>query len=149
MDPQELNSRIIETGRELLGMLEGGKPTLFEEGQWVGKIMGWSLKDEAFRVSLLRFVDVFPSLSTPASLVRHLTEYFDGRKGDVPTPVRLAVRLAARGGRAGGRAPGQGNPVQHREARKTVHRGGKWGGRVKGTVEGPPRGVRVFRGRPR
>ncbi len=97
MDPQELNSRIVEKGKELLRMLEGGRPSLFEEGRWVGKIMAWSLKDEAFRVSLLRFIDVFPSLSTPASLARHLTEYFDGGKGYVPAPVCLAVRLADRG----------------------------------------------------
>lgn len=97
MDPQELNNKIIERGKELLGMLEGGKPSLFEEGQWVGKIMAWSLKDEAFRVRLLRFIDVFPSLTTPASLARHLTEYFDGEKGYVPTPVRLAVKFAAHG----------------------------------------------------
>ncbi len=101
MDQQELNGRIIETGKVLLELLEGEKPTLFEERQWVGKIMGWSLKHEAFRAGLLRFVDVFPSLSTPASLNRHLTEYFDEGRGYVPTPVRVAVRLAGRGGRLG------------------------------------------------
>ncbi len=100
-DRQELNGRIVERGKELLAMLEGGRPALFEQGQWVGKIMGWSLKHDAFRTGLLRFVDVFPSLSTPASLVRHLTEYFDEGKGYVPTPVRFAVKLAAAGGRPG------------------------------------------------
>ena len=101
MDRQELDGRIIETGRELLGMLEGGKPSLFEEGQWVGRIIGWSLEHEAFRVSMLRFVDVFPTLSTPASLARHLIEYFGGGRDFIPGPVRCAVGLATRGGRLG------------------------------------------------
>ena len=42
MDSRELNDRIVEKGGELLGMLERGKPDLFAEGRWVGKIMGWA-----------------------------------------------------------------------------------------------------------
>ena len=42
MDSRELNDRIVEKGGELLGMPEGGKPDLFVEGRWVGKIMGWA-----------------------------------------------------------------------------------------------------------
>ena len=37
--------------------------------------MQWTLKDEAFKVQLFRFVDVFPRLNTPESVHEHLMDY--------------------------------------------------------------------------
>ncbi len=99
MERQALNDRSIEKGKELLEMLEGEKPSLFEKGRWVGRIMGWALRQDEFRTSMLRFVDVFPALTTPASLARHITEYFDEEEGRVPAPLRWALRLASGRGR--------------------------------------------------
>ena len=96
-----MNDRIIEKGKDLIAALGGEKPSLFEEARWVGTIMGWSLKNDAFRTSMLRFIDVFPSLSTPFLFASHLAEYFDEREGYVPPALRFAARLGAHGGRLG------------------------------------------------
>lgn len=52
------------------------KPTLFEPQDWIGRMIDWSLEDEALRGALFRFVDVLPSLESAAEIGRHLREYF-------------------------------------------------------------------------
>ncbi len=98
-DGRELNAGIMEEGRGLLRLVEGEKPSLFEEGRWAGKMMAWAMRDETFRVNLFRFVDVFPSLSTRESLMRHLVEYFGDEAAHLPEPVRLGLKLASGRGR--------------------------------------------------
>jgi RHH-type proline utilization regulon transcriptional repressor/proline dehydrogenase/delta 1-pyrroline-5-carboxylate dehydrogenase len=44
----------------------------------MGELMEWAMKDDNFKVQLLRFVDVLPSLKTDALVVRLLKEYFTG-----------------------------------------------------------------------
>ncbi len=52
------------------------KPSLFEAQDLLGRMIDWSLADESLRVALFRFVDVLPSLESPAEIGRHLEEYF-------------------------------------------------------------------------
>ncbi len=77
----DLNLHIIARGKELIDALEGGRPSVFEKGRWVGRLMEWSLRHDDFRTRMLRFVDVFPALSTSSSLVEHLREYFEDGGG--------------------------------------------------------------------
>src|SRR5574341_1595896 len=66
--------------RELAGALyrraAAHKPALFEPQDWIGRMIDWSLADEALRGALFRFVDVLPSLDSAAEIGRHLREYF-------------------------------------------------------------------------
>jgi RHH-type proline utilization regulon transcriptional repressor/proline dehydrogenase/delta 1-pyrroline-5-carboxylate dehydrogenase len=80
--------------------------------------MEWSLKHDAFRTAMLRFIDVFPSLSAPSLFAGHLAEYFDAREGYVPPVLRFAARLGAHGGRLG-------NAFLHRAARYGIEKLGK------------------------
>ena len=98
MDRQELNSRIISIGEELFRTFEGEKPSVFEKERWVGRMMGWSLLHDDFRTSMLRFVDVFPSLATSRSIVRHLGEYFDHDDRTLPAPLRVGIKIASHTG---------------------------------------------------
>ena len=98
MGEREVNERIIARGRELLKGFEGEKPAVFERGRFAGKIMGWSLRHDDLRTRMFRFVDVFPALSTPASLTRHLREYFDVADAPLPALLKWGARAAARGG---------------------------------------------------
>ncbi len=100
-DGRELNSRIVATGIDLLRGLVGEKPTLFERDRWVGRIIDWSLRNDEFRTRMLRFVDVFPTLSTPALLSRHLLEYFGDLDGLLPAPLRWAMGAASGAGPLG------------------------------------------------
>jgi len=101
MDRQELNTRIISTGEELFRAFGGESPSLFKRERWVGKMMGWSLRHDDFRTAMLRFVDVFPALSSSRAVVRHLGEYFDHSDPTLPTPLRISINAASHAGAFG------------------------------------------------
>jgi RHH-type proline utilization regulon transcriptional repressor/proline dehydrogenase/delta 1-pyrroline-5-carboxylate dehydrogenase len=71
-----LEKEIRDLARSLYSKASEHKPTLFEPQDWMGRMIDWSLKDEALRVALFRFVDVLPSLDSAAEIGRHLREYF-------------------------------------------------------------------------
>lgn len=77
MDAKEsLENEIRELARSLYRRAGEHKPSLFESQDWLGRMIDWSLEDDALRVALFRFVDVLPSLATAAEVGRHLREYF-------------------------------------------------------------------------
>ncbi len=96
MDSPELNTRIIERGKELYELLEGEKPSLFQRSRWVGRIMDWLLRHEELRTGVFRFVDVFPSLATSSMLVDHLHDL--GSSDSLQSSLRWVLRHASRGG---------------------------------------------------
>ncbi|MFW6053225.1 MAG: hypothetical protein ACOC9J_00255, partial [Persicimonas sp.] len=50
--------QIIKLGKEIFERMKGEKPSVFKKDFWSGKMMDWSMKDEAFKVEMFRFVDV-------------------------------------------------------------------------------------------
>src|SRR5690606_40538393 len=68
--------RIQEIGRQIFDIMKGQTPSVFNKDWWSGKIMEFSMKDEAFKVEMFRFVDVFPTLRNHVEVARHLQEYF-------------------------------------------------------------------------
>ncbi len=68
--------RIQEIGRQIFDTMKGQTPSVFNKDWWSGKIMEFSMKDEAFKVEMFRFVDVFPTLRNHVEVARHLQEYF-------------------------------------------------------------------------
>ncbi len=93
-----LNDRIIEAGMDLFAAMEGEKPSLFQRRRWVGALMDRSMRDDAFRTQMLRFVDVFPTLRTPALLAGHLQEYFADQVAALPALPRWSMDAAFAGG---------------------------------------------------
>ncbi len=51
-------------------------PRLFNRKWWTGRLLEWAIRDEAFKVQLFRFIDVLPTLKTPAQIKRLVDEYF-------------------------------------------------------------------------
>jgi RHH-type proline utilization regulon transcriptional repressor/proline dehydrogenase/delta 1-pyrroline-5-carboxylate dehydrogenase len=76
---QNLEQRIKRTGTEIFSSIKDDIPSVFDKKRWVGEIMEWSMKDDDFKVQLLRFIDVLPSLKTDALVVRLLKEYFSDK----------------------------------------------------------------------
>jgi RHH-type proline utilization regulon transcriptional repressor/proline dehydrogenase/delta 1-pyrroline-5-carboxylate dehydrogenase len=72
----KLEDKIRKTGMELYAIAEKSKPSLFKKDYWTGKVMDLSMKNEAFKQEMFRFVDVFPYLTKPESVARHMQEYF-------------------------------------------------------------------------
>jgi RHH-type proline utilization regulon transcriptional repressor/proline dehydrogenase/delta 1-pyrroline-5-carboxylate dehydrogenase len=103
----DLESRTTQTGLRLYGLIEGQTPSVFQKDFWTGKILDWSMRDEAFKVEMFRFVDVFPYLNSSEAVARHLREYFCRPGQDFPealqwgiksvSPDSFAARLIARG----------------------------------------------------
>ena len=103
MDSSTLNARIVERGRALFAAVAGERPSLFDQRSWTGRVMEWSLAHERFKVQLFRFVDVFPTLSTPQLLNDHIRDYF-GSGEDLPPVLARGARVAGRFGSLGGEA---------------------------------------------
>jgi RHH-type proline utilization regulon transcriptional repressor/proline dehydrogenase/delta 1-pyrroline-5-carboxylate dehydrogenase len=97
----EVNSRIIARGKEFFGSISGEKPSLFDKGAWMGKVMDWSMQNEAFKIQMFRFVDVFPSLTTSRLLTEHIREYF-GNEQEMPAFMSTGAKVAGMLGSLGG-----------------------------------------------
>ncbi len=101
-----LEEKIRETGMKLYEVAEKSKPSLFKKDYWTGKVMDLSMKNEAFKQEMFRFVDVFPYLTKPESVARHIQEYFCRPDQDFPKSMRwglsrvkpdsLAAKMAAK-----------------------------------------------------
>lgn len=92
-------ARIREIGLRLLEGARGQKSGLLSSKFWSDKLMNWSMKDQAFKVQLFRFVDAFPALTTPDMVHDHLADSM--RQPGVTPPPGMDLGL-----RAGGLAKG-------------------------------------------
>jgi RHH-type proline utilization regulon transcriptional repressor/proline dehydrogenase/delta 1-pyrroline-5-carboxylate dehydrogenase len=75
-DRKDVEARTLRYGREIFARLEGAGPVPLGPAWWDERMMEWTMGDEALKLQLFRFVDVLPMLRTPASISRHLREYF-------------------------------------------------------------------------
>jgi RHH-type proline utilization regulon transcriptional repressor/proline dehydrogenase/delta 1-pyrroline-5-carboxylate dehydrogenase len=85
-----LETRVRKTAQRILKAMGAEKPAVFRQDTWAGKAIQQCLASEPFRVAFLRFLDVFPVLSSPAALSRHVQEYF-GRLELAPQAEALGI----------------------------------------------------------
>jgi len=78
----------------LLGDVRPERLLTLSPAWWQERLMGWATSDPDFRVKLLRFVDVLPSLRTAGAVADHVRQYF--REG-TPLPVRIGSAVAGTG----------------------------------------------------
>ncbi|MFP4601277.1 MAG: proline dehydrogenase family protein, partial [Persicimonas sp.] len=83
--------QIIKLGKEIFERMKGEKPSVFKKDFWSGKMMDWSMKDEAFKVEMFRFVDVFPTLKDHVQVAEHLQEYFCRPEQDFPASFQWGL----------------------------------------------------------
>ncbi|MCH2143544.1 MAG: proline dehydrogenase family protein [Phycisphaerales bacterium] len=76
---------ILTRSREFLAKARVNRSSMLSGGFWSDKLMDWSMKDEAFKVQLFRFVDAFPMLRTPEQVHDHLVDYLS-QPGVTPPP---------------------------------------------------------------
>ena len=67
-------------GRAIFASLGAQSPSVFQRDWWSGKLLDHCMKDDAFKLEMFRFVDVFPALRGSDEVARHVREYF-GREG--------------------------------------------------------------------
>ncbi len=92
-----IEPEIQRLGRAIFEGMEREAPSVFRKDYWNGKIMDWSMRDEAFKVEMFRFVDVFPVLHTPEQVARHIQEYFCRPDQDFPAWIQLGLKQVSPG----------------------------------------------------
>ncbi len=98
---ENTDAKVIQRGKEMFASISGEKPSLFDKAAWMGKVMDWSMQNEQFKVQIFRFVDTFPSLTTPKLLTDHIQEYFGDEK-DMPAFLSAGAKMAGMLGSLGG-----------------------------------------------
>ena len=93
-EPVDIEAVIQVRGRALLAAVRPERLITLSPAWWQERLMGWAMSDPAFRVKLLRFVDVLPSLRTSRAVAGHVRQYF---RDDSPAPVRLGSAVANAG----------------------------------------------------
>lgn len=92
-------ARLREIGGRMLALSRENKTGLLSAKFWSDKLMNWSMKDQNFKVQLFRFVDAFPTLTTPDMIHEHLSDYLSQPGVTLPPGFDLGLR-------AGGLAKG-------------------------------------------
>ncbi len=82
---------IRNTGLKLYEIADRSRPSLFKKDYWTGKVMDLSMRNDAFKKEMFRFVDVFPYLRSPESVARHMKEYFCRPGQDFPRTMQWGI----------------------------------------------------------
>src|SRR5436305_6482151 len=94
----DLDTRTKQFGREIFARLDRQGPRLFTRAWAEDKLMGLGMHDPALKVQLFRFVDTLPYLKQPAEVSRHLREYLNEAKDELPWWARWGTRLIPNSG---------------------------------------------------
>ncbi|HPA20797.1 MAG TPA: L-glutamate gamma-semialdehyde dehydrogenase [Verrucomicrobiae bacterium] len=87
-------SEIESWGREILARMQGETPRIFERRGLAGRLLDWSMRDDALKVQLFRLVDVLPTLASSRDVARHVREHLADGNGASPALLRWAARLS-------------------------------------------------------
>ena len=83
-------------GDEIFAIVDAKKilPDALNPSVWYGRMMEWSMGNEALKVQTLRFVDVLPALNSSGSVVEHMQEYFKGQEVGLAGPLRFGLNMS-------------------------------------------------------
>ncbi len=87
-----MEDEIQALGHELLTGAERTPPLTLTPAWWQDRLLEWATADPDFRVKLLRFVDVLPTLRTATAVADHIRQYF---RGPAPAVVHVGSGLAS------------------------------------------------------
>jgi len=86
-----LELRTQTLGQDIFARLDRGGPLLFSRNWWDDKLMGLTMGNDALKVQLFRFVDTLPYLTEPSEVGRHLREYLNEARTQLPWWVRSGI----------------------------------------------------------
>lgn len=86
-----MEAEVEALSRKLLEAAQRREPITLSPEWWQEQLLAWATDDPAFRVKLLRFVDVLPSLRSAAAVADHIRQYF---REDAPAIVHLGAELS-------------------------------------------------------
>src|SRR3954464_14948247 len=88
-----LQEQIEQRGVRMFDLVDENPESIFSKAGFYQRMMAISMRDEAFKVQMFRFVDVLASLRRSDDIVAHLREYFHGMDGFVPM-MQTGLRVA-------------------------------------------------------
>ena len=91
-EPRADEGRLTEIGVEMLEKAHAQRAGMLSRQFWSDKLMDWSMKDHEFKVQLFRFVDAYPTLSTPEMVHDHLVDYLTQPGVQAPPGMDLGLR---------------------------------------------------------
>ncbi|MGE5611273.1 MAG: L-glutamate gamma-semialdehyde dehydrogenase [Bacillota bacterium] len=116
-DPE---SRTREIGREIFAAAARDQPRI-GSSQWLDdRFMSLSMRNEAAKVQLFRFIDVLPALKTSSQINHHLREYLTQAQAHLPVALQAAVRHIPDNGWVGGMLASAARSSAHRLARRFI-----------------------------
>ena len=89
--PDSLQREIEARGLEIFARMERQKRGVFKNV--TGRLMDWSMPNEALKVQLFCFVDVLPALHSSSEIARRAREYLGSAAG-LPALVRWGVDIS-------------------------------------------------------
>ena len=90
--PTTLEAEIRALEGSLARAVDSHPPLTLSPAWWQQRLLEWATNDPDFRVKLLRFVDVLPTLRTGRAVADHLRQYF---RGASPSVIGAASGLAS------------------------------------------------------
>src|ERR1700678_359041 len=90
-----LQDAIFQRGLEIFNLMENDSTSVFNKDWWYGRIMDWSMQNEAFKIQMFRFVDVLPYLNSSDEVARHLKEYFSSQGQELPSVLGWGLGLGS------------------------------------------------------
>ena len=75
-EDDEIERTILMRGTALLEAVEPERLITLSPSWWQERLLGWASSDPDFRVKLLQFVDVLPTLRSSRAVADHVREYF-------------------------------------------------------------------------
>jgi len=106
---RDLEPEIQALGRRLLKADAEREPIVLSPRWWQERLLQFATGDPAFRVKLLRFVDVLPALRSASAVADHIRQYF---REDAPALVEAGAILSS---------PPPFRPVVSRIVRESVY----------------------------
>ena len=91
---KELENQVRVLGEELLGVLQSSSHNFFDPNNLTEKFLSLGMKNEQLKVALFRFVDVLANLETSPAIIRHVQEYFDPLRGELPELLFKAMAIS-------------------------------------------------------
>ncbi len=88
-----LQAAVERRGQQIFDLVDQHPESILTKAGFYQRMMAFSMRDEAFKVQMFRFVDVLASLRRSDDIVEHLREYFHGMDGVVPM-LQTGLRAA-------------------------------------------------------
>lgn len=98
VDAEKLEQLTRAYGQEMFARVSQRSPLPLTPAWWDERLMDWTMQDETVKVQLFRFIDALPQLRGAETITRHLSEYFNEARANLPAWARFALRLLPRRG---------------------------------------------------